>query len=382
MYNISKERLLKDFITMVSIDSESLDEKAMGEYCVKFLKEEMGLEVYEDKAGEKVGSNQSNIIAKFRGNNRKKSLLFCCHLDTVKPGKGVKPVVENDRIKSDGTTVLGADDKSGIAALFEALRYIKENELDVPDIEIVLTIAEEIGLKGAKNLDFSMIHAKEGYAIDSEDVEGIFNRAPSQNSISIEIEGIESHAGMSPEKGISAIKVLAEAISNMTLGRIDSITTANIGVIEGGIATNIVAKRAIAKGEVRSHDEERLDYYSNKIREEVYRAVSKNRITLPDGSVKTANCTVKITKAYSSMHVKEDEPVLQRAIDVYKKAQIPYRILTGGGGSDANIFNEHGIRTVIIGSGMKDVHSVNEYIMIEDLYRTAKIIIGLMTRDE
>ncbi|PIP14120.1 MAG: peptidase M20, partial [bacterium (Candidatus Stahlbacteria) CG23_combo_of_CG06-09_8_20_14_all_34_7] len=222
MYDISKERLLNDFLKMVQIDSESLDEKKMGEYCIKFLSEEMGLEVYEDKAGEKINSNQSNIIAKYRGNSRKKTLLFCCHLDTVKPGIGVKPIIETDRVKTDGTTVLGADDKSGISALFEALRYIKENELDVPDIEIVLTVAEEIGLKGAKNLDFSMIHSKEGYAIDSEDVEGIFNRAPSQNSLTIEIEGIESHAGMSPEKGISAIKVLSEAIANMELGRIDS----------------------------------------------------------------------------------------------------------------------------------------------------------------
>ncbi|HAV92839.1 TPA: hypothetical protein DCW38_06635 [candidate division WOR-3 bacterium] len=382
MYNISKERLLNDFLKMVQIDSESLDEKKMGEYCIKFLKEEMGIDIYEDKSGEKINSNQSNIIAKYRGNNRKKSLLFCCHLDTVKPGIGVKPVIENDKVKSDGNTILGADDKSGIAALFEALRYIKENEIDVPDIEIVLTVAEEIGLKGAKNLDFSMIHAKEGYAIDSEDVEGIFNRAPSENFVEIEIEGIESHAGISPEKGISAIKILSEAISNMELGRIDSITTANIGIIEGGIATNIVAKRAMAKGEVRSHDEGRLDYYTNKIKEEVYKAVAKNRITLPDGTVKTGNCTVNVGKAYSAMHVKEDEPVLKRATEVYKKAQIPFKILTGGGGSDANIFNEHGIRTVIIGSGMKDVHSVNEYILVEDLYRTAKIIIGLMTHDE
>ena len=382
MYDISKERLLNDFLKMVQIDSESLDEKKMGEYCIKFLSEEMGLEVYEDKAGEKINSNQSNIIAKYRGNSRKKTLLFCCHLDTVKPGIGVKPIIETDRVKTDGTTVLGADDKSGISALFEALRYIKENELDVPDIEIVLTVAEEIGLKGAKNLDFSMIHSKEGYAIDSEDVEGIFNRAPSQNSLTIEIEGIESHAGMSPEKGISAIKVLSEAIANMELGRIDSITTANIGTIEGGIATNIVAKRAIARGEVRSHDESRLDYYSNKIRGAIYSAVTRNRITLPDGSVKTANCNISIQKEYSSMHVKEDEPVLKRAMEVYKKAQIPYKIEMVGGGSDANIFNEYGINTVIIGSGMKDVHSVNEYIIIEDLYRTAKIIIGLMTHDE
>ncbi|HAF06809.1 TPA: peptidase T [candidate division WOR-3] len=354
----------------------------MGDYCKRVLKEEFGLEIYEDDAALKIGSNQSNIIAKYRGNPRKKTLLFCAHLDTVKPGKDVNPIRENGKIFSDGKTILGSDDKSGIAPLFEALRIVKENELDVPDIEIVLTVAEEVGLKGAKNLDFSVLKAKEGYALDSEDIEGIFNRAPSQNFIDITVEGIESHAGMSPEKGISAIKVLSEAIANMHLGRIDSQTTANIGVIEGGVASNIVAKRCSAKGEVRSHDDERLRYYTEKIKEAVYNAVNKNRIILPDGSVKTANCKIEVEKAYSAMYVKEDEPVLQRAIDVYKNLKIPYRILTGGGGSDANIFNEHGIKTVIIGTGMKNVHTVDEYILEEDLVTVTNIILGIMTHDQ
>jgi len=382
MFNINRERLINDFINMVKISSESYDEKLMGDYCKKVLKDEFGLEIYEDDAALKIGSNQSNIIAKFRGNPRKKTLLFCAHLDTVKPGKDVNPIRENGKIFTDGKTVLGSDDKSGIAPLFEALRIVKENELDVPDIEIVLTVAEEVGLKGAKNLDFSVLKAKEGYALDSEDVEGIFNRAPSQNFIEISVEGIESHAGMSPEKGISAIKVLSEAIASMPLGRIDSQTTANIGVIEGGVASNIVAKKCTAKGEARSHDDERLKYYTEKIKEAVYNAIRKNRIILPDGSIKTANCKIDVEKAYSAMYVKEDEPVLQRVINVYKNLKIPYRILTGGGGSDANIFNEHGIKTVIIGTGMKNVHTVDEYILEDDLVRVTNIILGIMTHDQ
>ncbi|MEO0235070.1 MAG: M20/M25/M40 family metallo-hydrolase [candidate division WOR-3 bacterium] len=382
MFNINKERLINDFLNMVKISSESYDEKLMGDYCKKILKDEFGLEIYEDDASTKIGSNQSNIIAKYRGNPRKKTLLFCAHIDTVKPGKNINPIYENGKISSDGKTVLGADDKSGIASLFEALRIVKENELDVPDIEIVLTVAEEVGLKGAKNLDFSVLKAKEGYALDSEDIEGIFNRAPSQNFIDITVEGIESHAGMSPEKGISAIKVLSDAISNMPFGRIDSETTANIGVIEGGLASNIVAKKCSVKGEVRSHDEERLKYYTEKIKEAVYNAISKNRITLPDGSVKTATCKIEVEKAYSAMYVKDDEPVLQRAINVYKNLKIPYRILTGGGGSDANIFNEHGIKTIILGTGMKNVHTVDEYILENDLIMLTRIILGLMTYDQ
>ncbi len=381
-FEINRERLINDFINMVKIDSESYEEKNIGDYCKKILKDDFGLDVYEDDSAKKIGSNQSNIIAKYRGNNRKKTLLFSAHLDTVKPGKNVNPIIKDGKIFTDGKTILGADDKSGIAALFEALRIVKENEYDVPDIEIVLTVAEEVGLKGAKNLDFSILTAKEGYALDSEDIEGIFNRAPSQNFIDITIEGVESHAGMYPEKGISSIKLMGEAICEMPLGRIDSETTANIGIIEGGIATNIIPKRCVAKGEVRSHDEERLKYYTDKIKEAVYKAINRNKIILPDGSIKTATCKINVEKAYSSMYVKEDEPVLKRLIDVYNELNIQYRIITGGGGSDANIFNEHGIKMVIVGTGMKNVHSVDEYILENDLITLTKIIVKIMTHDQ
>lgn len=381
MKEINRERMLEDFLAMVQIDSESLNEKNMGDYVKKFL-EPFADEIHEDSAKEAIGSNQSNIIAKIYGNTRKKTLLFACHLDTVKPGIGVKPFVDNGVVRSDGTTILGADDKAGIASLFEAIRYIKENDIDIPNIELVFTVAEEIGLKGAKNLDFSLIKAKEGYALDSEDIEGVFVRAPSQNFVGIEIEGVESHAGMSPEKGISAIKTAADAIMRMPLGRIDSHTTANLGIIQGGIATNIVPKNVSIRGEVRSHSEEKLEYYTQKIKSAVFDACSANRIQMADGMVRTALCSIDVQRAYNSMNVKPGESVLNRAVDVYKKIGIQCKLMTGGGGSDANIFNEHGIKTVILGTGMSEVHSVNEYIKIDDMETTAKIIIELISHDE
>ncbi len=382
MYEINKERLINRFVEMVKISSESLEENDFANYCKDFLQNTLGCNVVEDNAKEKTNGNQSNIIAKYYGNQRKRKLLFAVHMDTVKPGQNINPIIESDKIKSDGTTILGADDKSGVAALFEALLYIKENDLDIPDIDIVLTVAEEIGLLGAKYLDYSLIEAKEGYALDSEDIAGIFVKAPSQNFITISIEGIESHAGMSPEKGISAIKTAAEAIMNMPLGRIDTETTANIGIIQGGQATNIITKHVLLKGEVRSHNEDKLEFYTNKIKEAVYNACSNNRIQLPDGSVKTANCTINVERAYNSMNINENELVIKRAKNVYSKLNIPFKILAGGGGSDANIFNEHGIKTIILGTGMMDVHTVNEYIKIEDLYTITQIIIGILLNDE
>lgn len=382
MYKINKERLVNNFMDMVKISSESLNEKAFARYCRDFLENEMGCEIIEDKASLETGGNQSNLIAKYYGNSMKRPIMLAAHLDTVKPGNDIEPIIEDNIIKSAGDTVLGADDKSGIAAIFEALRYIKENDIDAPDIDIVLTVSEEIGLLGAKNLDYSIIRAKKGYALDSEHIEGIFVRAPSQNSIDIIIEGIESHAGMSPEKGISAIKTAAEAISNMPLGRIDSHTTSNMGVIEGGQATNIVAKKVSIKGEVRSHSEEKLEFYTDKIKEAVYNACSNSRIQMPDGSVRTALCSIDVQREYNAMYVKESDRVLLDAVKVYKKLGIPCKIMTGGGGSDANIFNEHGIKAVILGTGMMDVHTINEYIDIDDLVTITNIIIGLMDKSD
>jgi len=381
MKEINRERMLNDFLTMVKIDSESLNEKNMGDYAKKFLST-IADEIHEDESKEAIGGNQSNIIAKINGNTRKKTLLFACHLDTVKPGIGVNPIVDNGIVRSDGTTILGADDKAGIASLFEALRYIKENDIDFPNLEIVFTVAEEIGLKGAKNLDFSLIKAKEGYALDSEDIEGIFVRAPSQNFVGIEIEGLEAHAGMSPEKGISAIKTAADAISKMPLGRLDSHTTSNMGVIQGGIATNIIPKTVSIKGEVRSHSEEKLAYYTDKIKSAVFDACRENRIQMPDGMIRTALCNIDISRAYNSMNVKPGESVLNRAVAVYKQLGIQCKLMTGGGGSDANVFNENGIKTVILGTGMSEVHSVKEYIKIDDMVTTAKIIIEIISHDE
>lgn len=381
MKHIDKERLTERFMEMVKISSESLNEREFADYCKDFLQNQMGCEVYEDNAAAKIGGSQSNIIAKYYGNTNKKPLMFAAHMDTVKPGNSIVPVLENGIVHSSSDTVLGADDKSGIAAIFEALQVIKENDIDAPDIDIVLTVAEEIGLLGAKNLDYQLLRAREGYALDSESIEGIFVQAPSQNSLDIEIEGIESHAGMSPEKGISAIKTAAQAIMNMPLGRIDSHTTANIGIISGGVATNIVAKKVLLNGEIRSHNEDKLHHYTEKIKEAVYNACSDNRITLPDGSVKTAICNIKVNREYNAMYVKPGEHVLERVIKVYSKLGIPFKTLTGGGGSDANIFNEHGIKTIILGTGMMDVHTVNENIRIEDIYTITKIIMGLIEED-
>ncbi len=194
--------------------------------------EKIGLEVYMDDAGEKVGSNSGNLIGKLRGNTDGETILFSAHMDTVSPGIGIKPIIKDGVIYSDGTTILGGDDKAGIAAILEAIEIIVENNIPHGDIEVVFSIFEEGGLFGAKNLDYTKLNAKVGFVLDSGGEPGqIIVQGPAQNKINAKFIGKEAHAGVAPENGISAIQIAAEAISNMKLLRIDEETTANIGYI-------------------------------------------------------------------------------------------------------------------------------------------------------
>src|SRR5919106_1268863 len=213
-----------------------------------------------DDAGEKVGGNSGNVIARFPGTISGASpIMMSAHMDTVVPGEGVRPVVEGDIIRTDGTTVLGGDDKSGCAVIIETIRSLREQSIPHAPIDAVFSICEEVGLLGAKHLDMSKVRAKYGIVFDSDDPGFLFTKGPSANHFEFKVHGLESHAGVAPELGISAIKIAAEAIAAMRLGRIDEETTANIGVIQGGEATNIVTNLVTLKGEARSLDDAKLE---------------------------------------------------------------------------------------------------------------------------
>ena len=261
---LDRNRLAETFKFLVQIDSVSKEEGVIANEIKKML-ESMGAETFVDNAGDKIGGNSGNLIAKFKGNTQAPPLLLNAHMDTVEPGRGVKAVLENGTFTSDGTTILGADDKSAIAILLETLTILKENDLQYGPLELVFTVCEEIGLQGAKHLDLSAVTAKYGFALDATDTEGIVTRAPSANHLEFTVHGKDAHAGAAPEKGINAISLASIAIAKLELGRIDRETTCNIGIIEGGIATNIVPNLVKVKGEVRSHDDEKLDNITNKI---------------------------------------------------------------------------------------------------------------------
>ena len=354
------------FLSLIKINSESRNEEAIAIQLEKDLKM-LGGEVQIDRANEKTGGNIGNVYAYFPGNINKDPILFCAHMDTVHPGNNIKPIISADRITSDGTTILGSDDKSGIAQIIWAIRVIKENKIEHAPIEVLFTISEEIGLLGAKYLDYSIIKSKLGYALDSHTTCEIVVAAPSQIDMKYTIHGKEAHAGVNPAKGLNVIKIAADAISKMPSGRIDKETTCNIGIIKGGKATNIVPNLIIIEAEARSHNQntlhELVDSMSNILRD----TVKKYKV----GDFQ-AKVDIEIEESYEAFHFKHDSPVVQLAIQTNNNLGIPAKISIGGGGSDANIFNKKGLSVAVIGTGMRKVHTLDEYILISDLELGAK----------
>jgi tripeptide aminopeptidase len=346
---------------LVQIDSESKQEKQIALKLQKDL-QEMGARVEFDDAHSKTGGEIGNLYAFFQGDTSQSPILFCSHLDTVVPGIGVQPQLKDDRITSDGSTILGADDKSGIAQAIVAIKELKQSGDKLPPIELLFTISEEIGLLGSRYADYSKLHAKFGYALDAHYVGDLTIGAPSEKSIKLTVHGKESHAGMAPEKGISAIRLAAEAILAAPQGRIDMETTCNIGIISGGVATNIVPNKVEIKAEVRSHDERKLTQTSQKIIDSFKQTMQKHKTDDFEPTV-----DVELSQRYRSFRISKEEEMVKLALRVNKKLGIDIKPSVGGGGSDANNFNEHGIKAAIVGTGMRSVHSTGEFILLEDL---------------
>ncbi len=370
---INRRRLAEEFLELVQIDSPSRQEGAMARYVRKTF-ESMGAEVIEDRAGEAIGSESGNLIVRIPGTRRDLvPLMFNAHLDTVEPGRGIKVVVENETFRSDGKTILGADDKSAVAILIELLRILQKENMTHCPLELVFTTCEEIGLLGAKSLDYSLLKAKMGYSLDTSSTTNIVSGAPEANSLYIKVKGLAAHAGLEPERGINAIQIAAEALANMHLGRIDQETTANMGLVRGGTARNIIPDYIALEGEVRSHDREKLARHTDHLRKCFEKAISAYKEKRKsDDDLPTWN--MDVVTEYPLMTVPDSHPVVVLAQEAGKALGRPLTTGKSGGGSDANIFTAHGITTVILGTGMRSVHTTAEYIHLEDMVQTAQLI--------
>ena len=365
---INEKRLLERFLNYIQIDSPTKFEREFADYIMKEM-EEIGLEVYMDDAGEKVGSNSGNVIGKLKGNTEGETILFSAHMDTVSPGKGIKPVIKDGIIYSDGTTILGGDDKAGIAATLEAIETIIEKDVPHGDIEVVFSIFEEGGLFGAKNLEYDKLNAKTGFVLDSGAEPGyIVVQGPAQNKINAKFIGKEAHAGVAPEHGISAIQIAAEAISNMKLLRIDEETTANIGHISGGEATNIVTKEVEFRAEARSLSNEKLKMQTDHMVKCCEDAAEKF-----GGRVE-----MDVDNAYGAFKVDEDAEIVQMVKKACANLGLESNTMKSGGGSDTNILNDNGITAVNLAVGMRAVHTLEEHLYIKDLENTAKLVLEIV----
>lgn len=380
LQQVNEKRLVDRFLQMVAIDSPSSHERDMVGYLKKEL-EQLRFEVKEDDAGRDVlqmtgdlsGAETvrfaGNLIARKKGIDHVTPVLFAAHMDTVMSNQGVQASLQDGVIRTDGKTILGADDKAGIAALLEAAQIINEQNLPHGDLEFVFTIAEESGLFGSRLLDKKNLRAKLGFVMDSGGPpEVIIGSSPTEVDFSIKIYGKAAHSGVNPEDGINAIAVLGPALSTIQLGRIDEETTSNIGIIKGGERTNIVCDFVELSGEVRSRDEDKLSRLLANIRSAFTLAAEQFG----------ARFEMEEQIIYSGFDLTEKDEVVRTAFEGARKAGMNPQLAARGGGSDTNIFNAAGIPSVNLGVGAADDHTNHESVKVEDLIKATKLVIGIV----
>lgn len=368
---INQERLTKEFMELVQVDSVTTNEQAISEILkTKFTS--LGLEVREDDTKGQTGHGAGNLIVtwKAEGAEQAPKLFFTCHMDTVAPGEGIKPqICEDGFIRSDGTTILGSDDKAGIAALFEAIRVIQENKLPHGQIQFVITVGEEAGLIGARAMKAQDIDAEFGFALDSNgDVGGICVAAPSRAQITMKITGKSAHAGVNPEDGISAIQVAAKAIAKMKLGRVDHETTANIGSFSGAGPLNVVCDYVEILAEARSIVQSKVEEQVNHMRESLQAVCEQYG----------AKAEFESDIAYPAFKLTDEDEVVKLAARAITSVGLNPTTFPSGGGSDANIFNGFGIPTVNLALGYEDIHTTNERIKVSSLVDAAQVVVAIV----
>jgi tripeptide aminopeptidase len=372
---LSAERLADTFRFLAETGSVSRHEGALASELKRRL-ELLGAETLLDESACKTGSDSGNLIARLKGSREVPPLLVNAHMDTVQPGEGVSVLFKDGVFTSDGRTILGADDKSAIAVILEALAILEEDRIPHGPIEIVLTTCEEVGLTGAKHLDFSRLTAPYGYALDGADTEGIIVQAPSANRFEIRLIGKDAHAGAHPEQGINAIHLAAKAMAGLTIGRIDHETTCNIGWIEGGIATNVVPPLVTLRGEARSHDEGKLQGVTDGIIAAFERTVAEHRGRA--GLDGLPRIETHVQRSYGRTRIPEDHPLVALAQQAAARLGRSLRTKTSGGGSDANIFFEKGIPLGILGTGMREVHTTREFVRLQDMVRATELLVAII----
>ena len=372
----NRERMINDFLELNATDSVSFKERKFADKLKQKL-EKLGLKVHEDSVSEKLGSDAGNLYAFWKGEEKLPSILLSAHMDTVEPGIGKKAIYDSEKgiLKSDGTTVLGADDIAGIVEILEAIREIQENGRKHNTVELLFPVAEEVYTKGSSAFDYSAFSAKEAYCLDlSGHIGTAAIKAPTLISFQVTIRGKASHAGFAPENGISAIEIAAKAIAGIKQGQVDEDSTLNIGTIKGGIATNIVPEEVKVEGEIRSFNHERA-----------LKLLEETKYKFEEESVKHGAGVTGITFK-SEIHLtayerNEEEEVVKRFKKAAESIGLKPSLVSTMGGADNHQLNKNGINGIELACGMQKVHTTEEYIEIADLEAGADLVAEILAAD-
>lgn len=369
---ISKERLQSRFLEMIQVFSPSGRELPMVQWLADYFTQR-GIEFRTDEAGKAYGGNGKNLVAHIPGTIPGDPIGFVAHTDQIEPCKDIHPIVEGDIIRTDGTTTLGGDDKGGITAILEAVEDLIETKAPHRDIYLLFSCSEETSMLGVKNMDLTMLPCKDLVVPDATGETGILAyKAPAMEAIRAEFHGRKAHAGIEPEKGVNAIVAAGKAISNMHIGRISPETTSNIGRIEGGGATNVVTDSVFFTAEIRSHN---LDVLMSEVAhmEECCRKAAEE-----------VGATYEFSheRAYHTLNVPLDCSLVKMTVKAMEEEGVKPNCVVIGGGSDANILAGHGYRSVILGLGMKDVHTTDESLDMNEVLKCTKIMRRIMSMEE
>jgi len=361
---IREDRLVRLFLDLIHINAPPLAEREVMEWTKDYLVK-MGLEVQEDNAGEKIKGSANNVIAWLRGNVPGAPKVFLsAHFDTVEPTAGLVVEERDGVFYSASETILGADDKGGMAPAIEAVHALIESGDPHGDVCLLFSCAEEIGLLGADAVDLEDLNLDFGYVLDTGPPVGSFvTRTATHDNLEIEINGKPAHAGKDPENGINAMQVAASAIHGMCLGRIGPETTANLGIIEGGTAVNVVCPSVRIRAEARSTSVDALDAQVGHMIQKFEQAASEWNTTV----------AIKHHRHYNAYEVANDARVVQVAMAASKKLGLEPALRTTLGGSDANIYNAKGLSCIVLATGMEKIHTHDECISRESLVATARL---------
>ncbi|WP_085833059.1 M20/M25/M40 family metallo-hydrolase [Clostridium merdae] len=368
----NKERLIQQFTQLIHINSPSLGERQMADYLTRELTT-LGLTVQEDDVGKQLGGNCGNLYAFLEGESSLPPILLCAHMDTVEPSMGKKAILEDGVFHSDGSTILGADDCSGIAAILETLRVIQEQNLKHRPIEILFTIAEEIYCKGSKHFDFSKLHSKEAFVLDYSGPTGVAaSKAPTILFFNVAIHGLASHAGFAPQMGIHAIQAASKAIAKLKLGQVDSETTLNIGTVHGGSGNNVIPDLCAVTGEIRSYSHERALSLAKEVHKQF------------ETSAAEIGAKVEFEESFAcrAYEVASNHPIVSLFENACLKLNVTPVLEKTFGGSDNNVFAENGITGLVVSSAMYQCHSLNEYAPVNELIQLAELTQLLVTLED